>query len=177
MKMRKSKVLFPLGLFLSFWALSIINLSLPASALVTTLKLRAGTPVILTLKESINSNTKYLGDSVNFEVARDVKVNGNIVIKKGTLAKGEVIAVSKSGVFGTAGKIQISIKNVTAIDGQSVLLRGSVAREGEGKVAMSILLFLVCFITIFFTKGNPGYIPAGSEVKAYVDQDIDINIS
>jgi hypothetical protein len=176
MKIRKSKTLFALGLFLSFWTLTINNLCYPVSVLAAKVTLRAGTPVILALKESINSNTKALGDSINFEVARDVEVEGNIIIKKGTPVIGEVISVDKSGYFGTSGKIDVAIKEVAAVDGKTVLLRGTVEREGKSKVATSILLFIICWPTVFFTKGNAAYYPAGSEAKAYVDMDIDISI-
>lgn len=176
MKMRKSKILFPAGLALSFWALAIINLGYPASALAATVKLREGTPVILSLSRDVVSEMVRIGDSIDFVVVRDVEVEGKVVINTGTSATGRVLAVEKKGVMGKPGRVEVSIKEVRAVDGTIVALRARVGREGKGNQVMAIILGLLCILGFFVIKGGSAVIPSGTEVKAYVDYAVDINV-
>lgn len=175
--MRRDKGIFTLGLILSFWALALTNFSLPATAAYASVqvKLRAGTPVVLRLTQTISSKTARVGDPVTFEVARDVKVDDKVVISQGTAANGTVAMVDKNGLFGSAGKISITVQNVAAVDETSVSLRGTVAEEGKSNAVVSILLFIFCLFG-FLIKGGDGVAGTGTEVKAFVDNDTVINI-
>jgi len=180
--MRKCKVLFTLGLVLSFWVMGLTNFSLPASAAYTVLagkvKLSSGTPVILRLSESINSATARQGDTVTFEVARNVEVNGKIVISQGAYATGEVASVEKRAMLGAGGKLMVNLRSVKAVDGKEVPIRATLSQEGKDKVVTALLVgILLCILGLFLIKGGDAIVPSGTEVKAYVDVDVDIEIN
>lgn len=177
MRIRKSKLFFTLGLICSFWSMSVMCFGYSAASLATTLTLKAGTPVLLRVEKSMTSKTAHVGDSVDLIVVRDVKIDGKIVISAGTLARGEISSVDREGVVGKPGNISITVKSVTAVDGQDVLIRASLTREGKGKQTTALLVgLLLCVIGIFLIKGEGGTIKAGSEIKAYVDFDIEIDV-
>lgn len=180
--MRRCKLLFTLGLVLSFWAMGLTNFSLPASAayayLAEKVKLTYGTPVILRLPVSINSSTARQGDTVTFEVARNVEVNGKVVISQGAFATGEVASVEKSAMLGAGGKLMVNLRSVKAVDGKQVPIRATLSQEGKDKVLTALLVgILLCILGLFLIKGGDAIVPSGTEVKAYVDVDVDIEIN
>jgi len=180
--MRRCKLLFTLGLVLSFWAMWLTNFSQPASAayvaLAEKVKLTSGTPVTLRLPVSINSSTAKQGDTVTFEVARNVEVNGKVVISQGAIATGEVASVEKSGIIGAGGKLMVNLRSVKAVDGKEVPIRATLSQEGKDKQLTAILIgILLCILGLFLIKGGDAIVPAGTEVKAYVDVDVLIEIN
>lgn len=177
--MRRCKLLFTLGLVLSFWAMALTNFSLPASAayMAAKVKLQSGTPVVLRLANSLSSETARVGDAVNFEVARNVEVDGKVVIRQGARAIGSIGSVEKSGIIGDPGKIMVSVQSVSAVDETNVPLRGSVSQEGKSKQLLALLVgLLLCILGLFLVKGGNADVPANTEVKAYVDVDMQINV-
>jgi len=177
MRIRKSKLFFTLGLICSFWSMSVMCFGYSAAALATTLTLKAGTPVLLRVEKSMTSTTAHVGDSVNLVVIRDVKIDDKIVISAGTLARGEISSVDREGAVGKPGKISIAVKSVTAVDGQDVLIRASLTQKGKSKQTTALLVGLIlCLIGLLLIKGEGGTIRAGSEIKAYVDFDVEIDV-
>ncbi len=177
--MRRCKALFLLGLVLSFWAMGLTNFGLAATGAYTTLagkvKLTSGTPVILRLPTSLNSSTARQGDVVTFEVARNVEVEGKVVISQGAIATGEVASVEKRAAIGEAGKLMVNLRSVKAVDGKEVPIRATLSQEGKNKQLTAILVgILLCILGLFLIKGGDAVIPSGTEVKAYVDVDVEI---
>lgn len=157
MRIRKSKLFFTLGLICSFWSMSVMCFGYSAAALATTLTLKAGTPVLLKVEKSIISKTAHVGDSVHLIVIRDVKVDGKTVISAGTLARGEISSVVKEGIVGKPGEISITVKSATAVDGQDVLIRATLTREGKNKQTTALIVgLLLCIIGLFLIKGEGG---------------------
>jgi hypothetical protein len=67
----------------------------PAAAIISSSQesvLRSGTPVALTMSESITTNGKKLrvGQRVRLAVASDVRLGTSVVIPAGSLAEGEI---------------------------------------------------------------------------------------
>ncbi len=180
--MKRGKALFTLGLVLSFWAMWFLNFSFTATAAYTALakqvKLPAGTPVILRLPTSIDSQSVRQGDTITFEVARNVTVDGKLVIRQGAIATGVVASVEKPGIIGEPGKLMVNIQRVKAVDGQEVPLRASLSEEGKNKQLTALLIgILLCILGLFLIKGGSAIVPAGTEVKAYVDVDVMIEVN
>jgi len=180
--MRKCRALFMVGVVLSFWAMWLMNFSMPASAAYTVLagkvKLTSGTPVILRLPVSLNSATAKQGDPVTFEVARPVEVEGKVLIAQSAIATGEVSSVEKRGAIGEAAKIMVNLRSVKAVDGKEVPIRATLSQEGKNKQLTAILVgILLCILGLFLIKGGEAIVPAGTEVKAYVDMDVDIEVN
>lgn len=175
MTKKKSKGLFLLGLMLAFCAVFIFTFNEPIQAALTKVTLRGGTPIILRLEETVDSTTVNAGDPVDFTVARDVTVDGVIVIERNTLAEGRVVSLEKKGALGKAAKMTIEVRSTYAVDGQTIYLRGSVNDQGQNQAALSIILGLLCIVGFFLT-GGPAQIPSGTEVKAYVDNTVNIEV-
>jgi hypothetical protein len=153
-------------------------LTIPAQSLANPdmVKLAEGTPVILRLTEEVSSATKNANETVNLEVARDVVVDGKVVIKSGTPAIATVTMAEKRGVLGKAGKIQISVESTKAIDGQKVMLRSTVTQSGKDESTTAVVGTVICCVLFLLMKGKDAVLPIGSEVKAYTETAMTIEV-
>jgi hypothetical protein len=91
-------------------------------------QLRDGTIVHVRLSEPINSEDAKVGDRVHFVVTRDVVVNGGgVVIARGTHGVGTIAAARRAsfGFIWHRALLAFTFDDTTAIDGQSVRLRGT----------------------------------------------------
>ena len=102
--------------------------------------LPGNTSIALRLESSLSSRETRRGDAVRLRVARDVVIDGHIVVPRGTSAIGEVISRGNSGGFGKGGKIEIEARSFT-LNGQSVALSGSMLERGSGAKAGKLILF------------------------------------
>lgn len=139
-----------------------------------TVKLNGGTVVALRLDGAVNSEMKE-GTPIQFRVLRDVKVDDIVVIKQGALATGSIAEVKSSGALGSGGKIALNVNSVKAVDGQEIFLSGSVRQEGEDKVALSVILGILC-LPLLLINGSDAVIPDGTEVRTYTVQDYNIKV-
>lgn len=163
--------------FLSF--LIIFSLVFPPHlappAYAAQVPLADGTPLVLRLTETVAPNTHHVGDVVHLEVAMDVTVNGATVIKAGTPAEGEVVVAQNAAWLGEAGKIGITLRSTKAVDGQRIPLRANLTREGKEKQGLAVVLgLLLCFLFLFM-KGETVQFTSGSEVKGYVESNLNIS--
>jgi len=63
------------------------------------------------------------------------------------------------------------------VDGKEVPIRATLSQEGKNKVVTALLIGLIlCILGLFLIKGGDAIVPAGTEVKAYVDVDVNIDI-
>ncbi len=114
--------------FRSFFALLLLAISsLTATAndndlLIT---LRAGTPVSLTLNQTVSSDDAQIGNVVEFMVRSNVTVNGQVVIAAGSIAEGMVTDVTKTCTAcpTECAKLVITVETVQTVDGQRIFLR------------------------------------------------------
>jgi hypothetical protein len=146
--------------------------------------LKAGTPVLLEIVDTIDSEKANVGDIVKLRVIRPVKVDDIEVIKVGTRAEGKVAEVKQAKGWGVKGEIAMNLTNTYAIDDSEVLLSATQRAAGEGKVgtatAVGVGTGLICLpvaLTGFLIKGEHGRLLSGHEVKGYVDGDYKIKIS
>jgi hypothetical protein len=141
--------------------------------------LRTGTVVPLKMAESITTKGKKLkvGQRVHLEVAEDVKINGVTVIPIGSPAIAEITDVRNKGMWGKSGKINAQVLYVT-VNGRNIRLSGQFDDKGVaggvGAAAVSAIVFLPAG---FFMTGTSAKIDMGSPVKAFVDEDVPLNIA
>jgi hypothetical protein len=169
-RLKKGIVLFSA---LTFFVISVAT-KCPANP--DKVKLANGTPVVLRTTEEISSKTKNLNEIVNFEVARDVTIDGKIAIKSGTPATATVISSEQKGMIGKAGKIQVSLEATKAVDGQRVALRSVVTQGGKDEQATSLAGGIICCPLFLLMKGKEATIAMGTEVKAYTETDMTIDV-
>lgn len=138
--------------------------------------LKAGTSIPLELVSTITSKNISSGSIIDFRVLSDVKADGKIVVPAGSLAKGQVSRVKKNSMFGGAGELEVAVRSVTAVDGTNIFLSSSsLSDEGDSRVVISVVLFLVCLLG-FLIKGGSAEIPAGTQCTATVGSNTSIAI-
>lgn len=129
--------------------------------------LNAGTAIALETLSPIRSEAVSPGQIIDFRVRTDVKVGDQIVIRGGTIAKGQVMRAERAKGIGKEGFVEVQIKSVPAVDGQEILLTGgNVYQEGEDKQTLSIVLGVLVCILFLTMKGKNAEIPTGYAVNA-----------
>ncbi len=131
--------------------------------------LNAGTNVALETVSMIQSDLVWAGQTIDFRVKYDVKVDNKTVIAAGSIARGQVMRAEKAKAIGKEGFVEIQIKSVTAADGQEIFLTGgNVYQEGENKQTLSIVLGVVVCILFLLMKGKNAQVPPGYQVDSSV---------
>jgi hypothetical protein len=161
-----------------------------------------GTPVRLRLSRNISSADATVGETVDFEVLDDVKVNDVVVISRGTVALGTVTEAQSKRRMGKAGKLNVNIDNVRLVNDERVALRavkevkggsntGKMTGRARAIVATATsqncigyrdssgyevkIVFFPAPPLFLFVHGKDITIPKGTEITSYVDGDIALN--
>jgi hypothetical protein len=139
--------------------------------------LRAGTEVPLVMSESLTTNGKKLreGQRIHLAVASDVRLGTVVVIPSGSLAEGEITDVRNKGMWGKSGRIEARVLNVRVGDR---LIRLTGTFDDKGVTGTAGVVAAIAFVPIagFFMTGTSAKIPAGSGVKAFLDEDLRIAV-
>lgn len=139
--------------------------------------LRAGTEVPLVMSESISSNDKQVrvGRQIHMQVANAVRLGSAVVIPAGSPATAEITEVRHKGMWGKSGRIEARVLNVRVGDR---LIRLSGTFDDKGVTGTAGVVGAVVFLPIagFFLTGTSASIPAGSGVKAFLDEDLRIAV-
>ena len=111
----------------------------------------------LVLLETVSSATAQKGQSVSMTVASDVIVDGNLVIPKGTRAKGVVDFVRKAVPGKKDGRLSIKAIRVDPLDSAPIELREEDSeQDGLGDALAIVAPFCIIgeLVTIPFHKGK-----------------------
>lgn len=132
-----------------------------------TVVVKAGTTVPLEALKTIRATDVHEGETVDFKVSRDVKVDGMVAIPAGAIAKGVVYEAKRSTAFGTRGRLGIKLRYLTLPSGDQVNFTSSdIYIKGPNRTALSVIVF--CFTCLPFPCGGKAQMPAGYEVDAIV---------
>jgi hypothetical protein len=142
------------------------------------------TPVRLRLNRTISSADAHVADNVDFEVLDDITVNGTLVIPKGGLAFATVTEAQAKRRMARGGKLDINIDYVKLVSGEKAALRAVKDVKGGGHtggmvggmVATSIVFFPAAPFFLFM-HGKDISIPKGTEITAYVNGDMKLDIA
>lgn len=101
-----------------------------------TPRLSDSTPVPVRLDGLINSETSHPGQPLQFIVTSDVFVDGELMIRKGTMAEGVVVVVKRAkwGPLLKKPKLSFKFTHTTGTNGQQIALRATPARDGSNGV-------------------------------------------
>lgn len=148
------------------------------------LRLPDGTRVSVRLAQALSSSTAQTGDVVTFEVVDDVLVNGSVVIKAGTPARGTIIEGVKKRRMGRAGRLSYSLNETRSINGQAVKLRAQQDTKGDSNVTATavtttaVALFVPVAAPFFLLrKGKDIAVEVGRRVDGFVDGEHDITLA
>jgi hypothetical protein len=108
-------------------ALLIVIVATSPCVLRAEVSLPRDTVVIVKLLEFVSSETSLLGDRVRFAVAKEVAVDGAVVIRRGAPATGKIVDASPyrlPGVWSSSrrGRLAFTVDETSAVDGQIVRL-------------------------------------------------------
>lgn len=146
--------------------------------------LEDATPVRLRINRTISSADAHVGDTVDFEVLEDVSVNGTLVIPKGGLAFATVTEAQPKRRMARGGKLDINIDYVNLVSGEKAALRAVKDLKGGGHtggmvggmVATSLVFFPAAPFFLFM-HGKDISIPKGTEITAYVNGDMKLDLA
>ena len=146
--------------------------------------LEDGTPVKLRINRTVSSADAHVGDTVDFEVLEDITVNATLVIPKGGLAFATVTGAQAKRRMARGGKLDINIDYVRLASGDKAALRAVKDLKGGGHtgamvggmVATSIVFFPAAPFFLFM-HGKDISIPKGTEITAYVNGDMKLDIA
>jgi hypothetical protein len=151
-----------------------------------------GTPIKLSLAQSVSSGSAQTGQEVPFTVEQDILVSGVTVIKKGSTAIGIVTDAEKHKTMGRAGKLAIGISSVLLADNEKATLRGDQESKGKahtqaattaavatGAAAVLVLgaVFLPAAPALLLIHGKNTTVNQGTEIVAYVDGDMHLDMT
>jgi hypothetical protein len=142
----------------------------PLSNLKSGFILTDNTPIKLRFKETISSKTAEENQSIEFEVADNIIIQGITVIAKGSNAKGIISEVKHAKMLGRKGKLSIVLREVALVSGERVSLRAN-QTQGGGLSAGAIALSAIVTPFFLFMGGKEAKYPAGTEFTAFVDGD------
>jgi hypothetical protein len=156
----------------------------PSTAAPKGFTLEDATPVRLRINRNVSSADAHVGDTVDFEVLEDVNVNGTLVIPKGGLAFATVTEAQPKRRMARGGKLDINIDYVKLVSGEKAALRAVKDMKGGGHtgamvggmVATSIVFFPAAPFFLFM-HGKDISIPKGTEITAYVNGDMKLDIA
>lgn len=143
-----------------------------------------GTAVKLRLSQNLSSEKNKKGDEVAFEVTEEVDVQGVPVILKGAQAVATITTAEPKKSMGRGGKLDVNVDSVRLVDGEKVQLRAVQDNKGGGHVgamtgamvATSIVFFPAAPLFLFI-HGKPVEIPKGTEVIAFVEGDMRLDMA
>lgn len=146
--------------------------------------LEDATPVRLRINRTVSSADAHVGDTIDFEVLDDITLNGTLVIPKGGLAFATVTQAQAKRRMARGGKLDINIDYVKLVSGERAALRavkdvsggGHTGAMVGGMVATSLVFFPAAPFFLFM-HGKDITIPKGTEVTAYINGDMKLDIA
>ena len=146
--------------------------------------LEDGTPVKMRINRTVSSADAHVGDTIDFEVLEDVSVNGTLVIPKGGLAFATVTEAQPKRRMARGGKLDINIDYVKLVSSERAALRAVKDLSGGGHTGAMVggivatsLVFFPAAPFFLFMHGKDISIPKGTEITAYVNGDMKLDIA
>jgi len=144
--------------------------------------LEDGTPIKLRLTRNLSSATDRKGDTVDFEVMEDLRVNDILVVPRGGIAWATITEAQPKRRMGRGGKLDVNIDSLRLKDGEKVPLRavkenqagGHVGAMTGGMVATGIVFFPAAPLFLLM-HGKDINVPKGTEITAYVAGNIPLD--
>lgn len=143
-----------------------------------TLLLQDATPVKLRLTRNLSSADAKAGDSVDFELLEELKVDDLVLAPRGGTAIATITEAQAKKRMARGGKLNLTIDYLRLANGDKVALRAVKETKGGGHtgamtgamVATAVVFFPAAPLFLFM-HGKDTVIPKGTEITAYVNGD------
>lgn len=140
--------------------------------------LQDGTPLRMRLTRNLSSSDAQAGDRVDFEVLDEVRVGNTLVIASGATAIATITDSEAKRSMGRAGRLDVTLDYVRAVDGDKIRLSGVQDTKAgghtgamTGAMVATAVVFWPAAPLFLFMKGKDVKIPKGHEVTVYVNSD------
>ncbi len=143
----------------------------------------ANTLVKIALVTPVNAKNLKAGDTIRYQVADDVTVDGKLVFAKGALGTGTVQKVVQARNFGRNAEVEIDFSQVKSVDGteaatflgeESKTEMKNMAMAAGASVAGMILLGPVGIVAGAFVHGKNIDVPEGTEMFIQTQADMTV---
>lgn len=105
---------------------------------------------------------KGVGETIHFEVAEDVVVDGVTVVKRGALATAHMSEVQKSKIAGRHAEMDFVFDAVTAVDGQNIPIKAGDEKAKGGRHNETVRNLMISPAFGWMAKGSEVLIRAGT---------------
>jgi hypothetical protein len=103
-----------------------------------------------------------VGQTIQFEVADDVVVDGVTVVRRGALATAHMSEVQKSKIAGRHAEMDFVFDAVTAVDGQSIPIKAEDEKAKGGRHNETVRNLMITPAFGWIAKGSEAFIRAGT---------------
>src|SRR5690242_2358919 len=142
------------------------------------LSLTEGTPVNVKILKELSSKNAQVGDIVYFRLVDNLLIDSITVVDTTAEVMGEVIEAGKARSLGRPGKLDFTIDNVKAVDGQNIRLRTTPKRmTGKDKTGGVVAAAVIFAPVAIFLKGKEVIIQPDKEFIVYIDEDYKVRAS
>jgi hypothetical protein len=138
----------------------------------------ANTELVLSMNDELTTKGGKIevGTKFRLSLVNDIKLNGYVVIPRGTPAMGEVTYKTGKGMFGKSGKMEIDLRHLD-LNGQIIPITGHYRQEGSGNTVATIAtVVLVAPIAGMLVTGRSATLPQGRELKAYLADALPVTV-
>lgn len=162
-----------------------------------SLRLPDGTAIHIRLRDALSSQHLRDGDLVSFDVVEPVSIGDRLVIAKGAQATAQIVGSKAAGHFAKQGRLGWTMVDVAAVDGTRIPLRfikeppvGGAGAKDMSKTQKAVVGVAVSPVILFYSpiivaaipflaaqKGKPETIPAGERYLAFVNGDVQVEVS
>ena len=139
--------------------------------------LAANTEIVLKMNQEVTTKGKTWseGDQFKLTVAEDVMLGEYVVIPRGTAAWGKITWLTSKGAFGKSGKMDVEMEYLE-LAGRRIKLDGTYRQEGEGNTLATVGGVVAAGVFAAFITGKSGRIPEGRELKATLEESLELAI-
>jgi hypothetical protein len=124
--------------------------------------LPAGTPVQVGVDQALDADLVKVGMPVKAHLLLPVKREGRVVLPAGTPVIGMVTRRKNNNIAGIQGYLELGNFKITTPEGASLPLSGTIYREGNSRMAGSLIGGYLILLPIFI-KGQDGKVEAGAQ--------------
>jgi hypothetical protein len=150
---------------------ALLLCALPPMLPAETARLQAGTHIALQLVQHITSGHTPAGSPVYFRVKEDMRIGEAVVVRKGTLVRGQMTGAAGRGAVGASGNMNFGVRFVPAVDGQNVRVIASLSSAGRDRSNALVGWTILWGWFGLITKGADAYALRGAELDAEVLSD------
>jgi hypothetical protein len=134
------------------------------------------TVIPVRLIQNIQGKDVMIGQSIDFEVSRDIIIDDFILIRRGAPAYGTITSAEKAGYISQGGKLGFSMDFCKAVDGKKIYLKSILGREGESHMGANIAASVIICPLFMLKKGKEAKVEKGTEFRAYTENDTMVEV-